>query len=92
VSLFYEQTEESSNVGGRDIDILRPSAMTFVGTFDVSGSDRVKSRGGRDIYVRNALRSSSVVRYLWACGTEVASGCGLLLCLRPKGMGCSLPE
>ena len=58
-------------MGGRDIDILRPSAMTFVGTFDVSGSDRVKSRGGRDIYVRNALRSSSVVRYLWACGTEV---------------------
>jgi len=40
VSLFYEQTKESSNVGGHDIDILRPSAMTFghsfVGTFDES--------------------------------------------------------
>ena len=46
--------------GGHDIDILRPSAMTFghslrsfVGAFDESGSDRVKSRGGGDIHVRN---------------------------------------
>jgi len=42
-------------VGGHDIDILRPSAMTFVGAFDESGSDRVKRRRGGDIHDRNVF-------------------------------------
>jgi len=54
-AFLYEQTEESSNVGGHDIDILRPSAMTFVGAFDESGSDRVKRRRGGDIHDRNVF-------------------------------------
>ena len=59
MSLSYEQAEESSNVGGHDIDIFRPSTMTFrhsfVGAFDESGSDRVKLRGGGDIHVQNVF-------------------------------------
>ena len=46
-------------MGGHDIDIFRPSTMTFrhsfVGAFDESGSDRVKLRGGGDIHVQNVF-------------------------------------
>jgi len=66
----------------------------FVRTFDGSGSERVKSRGGGGIHARDVLCEIKVSSSLSVgmCERGGPSGCGLLLCPPHKGMGWSLPE
>jgi len=59
VSLFYffmSRLKRAAMWGAMTFSEPLPWRLgTFVGTFDESGSDRVKSRGGGDIHVRSVL-------------------------------------